>query len=162
MIRAASAQDAQAIAQIWNPVIRDTLITFTSAQKTHAEVAALMSDRQAAGHGFFVAVDAGKITGFATYAQFRAGIGYAHTMEHTVVLAPDARAQGTGRALMQVLEDHARAGGAQSIFAGVSAANPGGRAFHARIGYAEVAVLARVGHKFWQWLDLILMQKILA
>ena len=33
MIRAASAQDAQAIAQIWNPVIRDTLITFTSAQK---------------------------------------------------------------------------------------------------------------------------------
>jgi phosphinothricin acetyltransferase len=48
-----------------------------------------------------------------------------------------------------------------SMIAGVSAENPGGRAFHARIGYAQVAVLAQVGRKFDRWLDLILMQKLL-
>lgn len=162
MIRPATPADAAGIAAIWNPIIRDTLVTFNAAQKSLPEIAAMVTDRQAAGHGFFVADGPAGITGFATYAQFRGGVGYAHTMEHTVLLADAARGQGIGRALMTLLEDHARAGGAQSIFAGVSAANPEGRAFHARLGYVERAVLPRVGHKFGQWLDLILMQKFLA
>jgi phosphinothricin acetyltransferase len=83
-------------------------------------------------------------------------------MEHTVMLAPSARGRGIGRALMAALEDHARAGGAKSMFAGVSAANPEGRAFHARLGYGEVAVLPAVGFKAGHWLDLVLMQKFLA
>ena len=162
MIRPASPADAAGIAEIWNPIIRDTLVTFNAAEKSLPEIAAMVTDRQAAGHGFFVAEAAGGITGFATYAQFRGGIGYAHTMEHTVLLAGQARGRGLGRALMTVIEDHARAGGAQSMFAGVSAANPEGRAFHAALGYAQCAVLPRVGYKFGQWLDLVLMQKFLA
>ena len=34
MIRQAQAADTPAIAALWNPVIRDTTITFTSAVKT--------------------------------------------------------------------------------------------------------------------------------
>jgi L-amino acid N-acyltransferase YncA len=165
MIRPARPADAAGIAMIWNPIIRDTLVTFNAVQKSLPEVAALVTERQAAGHGFFVAEGfdgAEGVSGFATYAQFRGGVGYARTMEHTVLLAEGARGRGLGRALMTVLEDHARAGGAQSIFAGVSAANPEGRAFHAALGYVERAVLPRVGQKFGHWLDLILMQKFLA
>ena len=94
MIRPASPADAAGIAEIWNPIIRDTLVTFNAAEKSLPEIAAMVTDRQAAGHGFFVAEAAGGITGFATYAQFRGGIGYAHTMEHTVLLAGHARGRG--------------------------------------------------------------------
>jgi len=161
MIRPARAADCAAIAAVWNPVIRDTPITFTTAEKTAEGLAATLAEKAAAGHGFFVAEAAGRIVGFATYGQFRAGPGYARTMEHTVLLAPEGRGLGLGRALMAVVEDHAAAGGAHSIFAGVSAANPQGRAFHAALGYREVAVLPEVGFKFGRWLDLVLMQKIL-
>jgi L-amino acid N-acyltransferase len=82
-------------------------------------------------------------------------------MEHTVLLAPDARGRGLGRALMRAVEDHARGAGVHSLFGGVSGANPEGRAFHLALGFAEVAVLREVGWKWGRWLDLHLMQKIL-
>jgi L-amino acid N-acyltransferase len=159
MIRAATAVDAAAVAALWNHYIRDTLVTFNWAEKTDAEVAGLIESRQAAGHGFIVASEGAGLAGFATYAQFRSGVGYAHTMEHTILLDVSARGRGVGRALMAATEDHARCGGARSIFAGVSGANPEGRAFHLAMGYAEVAVLREIGRKWDRWLDLHLMQK---
>lgn len=160
MIRAAGAADAGAVAALWNHWIRDTLVTFNAAEKTEAEVAELIASRQAAGQAFLVA-EAGGHLGFATYAQFRGGVGYARTMEHTVLLAPEARGRGVGRALMAAVEDHARGTGVHSLFGGVSSANPEGRAFHIAIGFSEVAVLREVGWKWGRFLDLHLMQKIL-
>jgi len=161
VIRPAGATDCAAIAAIWNHFIRDTPVTFTSAERTEAGLRALLAEKDAQGFGTFVAEMAGDVVGFATYGQFRAGPGYARTMEHTVLLAPDARGRGLGRGLLTAVEAHAAAAGAHSIFAGVSAANPEGRAFHAALGYREVAVLPQVGHKFGRWLDLVLMQKFL-
>lgn len=161
IIRDATAADAPALCAIWNPVIRDTAITFNAQEKSPADLATMIATRQADGHAFLVAETAGRIAGFVTYAQFRGGIGYARTMEHTILLAPEARGQGLGPALLTAAETHARAAGAMSIFAGVSAENPAGRRFHARMGYAEVAVLQRVGFKFGRSMDLVLMQKFL-
>lgn len=160
-LRPARTEDCAAIAEIWNPVIRDTLATFNTALKTPEELAANLAGKSALGHGFFVAETGGRLRGFATYGQFRAGPGYARTMEHTVILDTAARGQGLGRALMAAIEDHARRGGTHSMFAGVSAANAEGIAFHARLGYRECARLPEVGYKFGQWLDLVLMQKML-
>lgn len=161
MIRRATPTDAAAIAAIWNPYIAGTAVTFNAVEKTGADVATLIRERDAAGFATFVADAAAGVAGFATYAQFRGGIGYARSMEHTILLAADARGGGYGRALMTAVEDHARAGGAHCLFAGVSADNPEGRAFHARIGFAEVAILPEVGFKFRRYFDLVLMQKFL-
>ena len=161
MIRLAQPADAAAIAAIWNPFIRDTAVTFNPVEKSPADVAAMILDRQAAGHGVFVAEHQGHVAGFASYAQFRGGAGYARTMEHTILLSPAAQGSGFGRALMTALEDHARAAGIHSLIAGVSAENPAGRAFHAAIGYRAIATLPQVGYKFGRWMDLVLMQKIL-
>lgn len=158
MIRAATGADVAAILGFWNPVIRDTLVTFNAAEKTEAELAGMIATRPA----FLVADEGAGPVGFASYAQFRGGVGYRHTMEHTIILGPAARGRGLGRALMTALEAQAREGGVHSLFAGVSAANPEGRAFHAALGYAEIAVLPEVGFKAGRWLDLVLMQKILS
>jgi len=159
--RAAQDSDAQAICDIVNPVIRDTTMSFNSKQKTAQDVVAEIRNTHANGHGFLVVDAAGVLLGFASYKQFRGGPGYARTAEHSIMLAADARGRGVGRALMQALEDHARNAGMHSMIAGVSGENPGGVAFHDRLGYAQVAVLPQVGWKFGRWLDLILMQKLL-
>ncbi|HEX9858308.1 MAG TPA: GNAT family N-acetyltransferase [Paracoccaceae bacterium] len=161
MIRPATTSDLAALLAIWNPLIRDTLITFNSTQKTLADMEKMLAEKAAAGQAFLVAEADGRVAGFATYGQFRGGVGYAHTMEHTIILGEATRGKGLGRALMRAVEDHARAGGAHSIFAGVSGGNPEGRAFHAAMGYREAAVLPEVGYKFGRWWDLVLMQKFL-
>jgi phosphinothricin acetyltransferase len=82
-------------------------------------------------------------------------------MEHSILLAPEARSKGLGRALMLALCDHARAAGAHQMIAGVSAENPDGVAFHARMGFSEIARVREAGRKFGRFIDLVLMQKFL-
>ena len=160
IVRPFAATDSDAVLAIWNPIIRDTTVSFSSEEKTADSLAALIAERRAAGREFFVA-DEGGLLGFASYAQFRGGNGYLHAMEHTIILSPVARGRGAGRALMTAIEHHARAGGAHTLLAGVSGENGEGVAFHARMGFRTVATIPEVGRKFGRWLDLVLMMKIL-
>ncbi len=153
VIKSATAQDAAWITDIWNAVIADTLVTFTTTLKTVQEVAELIEARPV-----FTLSDG---QGFATYGPFRAGPGYSATAEHTIYLAPDACGRGQGAALMDHMTAHAAQTGHRVLVAGISSANPGAVRFHARHGFAQVGHMPGVGHKAGQWLDLILMQKTL-
>ncbi|SMX33088.1 GNAT family N-acetyltransferase [Octadecabacter ascidiaceicola] len=155
IVRPATQDDSTAIAAFWNPQIRETVVTFNSVTKSPDEVAQMIAQRPC----FLVVEIDGVVLGFATYDQFRGGIGYAHTMEHTIILAPEASGQGAGRALMQVLMDHARAADTHVLVAGVCEENAAGVAFHRALGFEEIAVLPEVGRKFDRWMDLVLMQK---
>ncbi len=161
MIRPATETDAEAVAALWNALIRDTTVTFTSKEKTLPEVADTIAGRHRDGFTFLVAEHGGLVAGFASYAQFRGGDGYARCMEHSIHLEPLARGQGLGRALMQAIEAHARARGSHSMIAGVSGENAAGIAFHAALGYRNIATVPESGFKFGRWLNLVLMQKFL-
>ena len=161
-LRPATPADAAAIAGLWNPIIRDTAITFNPVEKSAADIAALLVEKDAQDQPFLLAEKDGALLGFATYGQFRNGLGYRFSVEHTIILASAARGQGVGAQLMQAIEDHARQRGIHSIYAGVSSANPGAVRFHEKMGYQTLAVLPEVGFKFDRWLDLTLMQKSLS
>ncbi len=160
LIRMATEDDSPAIAALWNPYIRDTAVTFNPVEKSAEDVARMIADRSRAGHATFIAEDAG-LLGFASYAQFRGGAGYATCMEHSILLDPKARGRGAGRRLIGALCSHAAAAGAHQMIAGVSAENPDGIAFHARLGFAEIARVPEAGFKFGRHIDLVLMQKFL-
>lgn len=159
MIRPALATDIPGILAVWNFYVHNTTVTFASAPKTATGVAALMAERRELGFDFWVAEAEGQVLGFASYAQFRGGDGYARTMEHSVMLRDGVQGRGLGRGLMAALEAHALTRGGHTIYAGVSAENLAGQAFHGAIGFVTVAILAEAGWKFGRWIDLVLMQK---
>ncbi|SEL77644.1 phosphinothricin acetyltransferase [Roseovarius azorensis] len=156
IIRPATPGDIPAILAIWNPLVRETSVTFTTLEKTPDGLAA---DIAARGPAFLVAETEDVVLGFASYGAFRSGPGYARTAEHTVILDAAARGRGVGRALMARLEDIARDAGLHVLVAGVSGENPGAIAFHKAIGFQEVARMPEVGRKFGRWMDLVLLQK---
>ncbi|MEO9685415.1 MAG: N-acetyltransferase family protein [Tateyamaria sp.] len=151
MIGAATADDADWITSLWNEVIADTFVTFTTEPKSQTAIAEMIATRPV-----LVLPDA---MGFATYGPFRAGPGYAATIEHTILLSPRAQGQGHGRTLLTALMNTARGEQKHIMVAGISGANPGAIAFHAALGFQQVAQMPEVGRKGGQWLDLILMQK---
>lgn len=158
MIRPATPADVPAIRAILNRVIRDTTITFTTTEKTPADVIAMLNGPTPV----LVTTTNDHVTGYATFGPFRAGPGYARTAEHSIALDPAAHGRGQGRALLRTLEQAAAEHGITQLIAGISAENTPALAFHTACGYAKVAHLPAVGHKFGRDLDLILMQKPLA
>ncbi|MEM9577709.1 MAG: N-acetyltransferase family protein [Pseudomonadota bacterium] len=159
MIRPAAPKDAKEIAALWNWMINETLATFTTEQKTEQGVVELIEARPGL---FLVTVRDGALAGFATCGAFRPGPGYAATVEHSVIVSPQAHGAGHGRALLTALEARARDYGKHVMLAAISGANPAAVAFHAALGYTEVGRLPEVGCKAGRWLDLVLMQKTLS
>lgn len=156
MIERACANDAAAVLALWNEVISQTTITFTSTPKTAQQIADLIASQPV-----FIAREGDDTLGFATYAQFRGGDGYRLTQEHAIYLSEVARGRGLGQALLSAVEDHARAAGNYSLIAGISGENAGGLGFHQAMGFQQVGRIPQVGHKFGRLLDLVLMQKLL-
>lgn len=154
MIATAGPGDVQAVRALWNEVIADTTITFTSTPKTTQQIADIISDQPV-----FLARDGERTLGFATYGPFRGGDGYRLTCEHAIYLTGDARGRGLGRALLLAVEDHARSTRHHTLIAGISGENADGVAFHAAMGFAPVGRIPEAGHKFGRFLDLVLMQK---
>ncbi len=152
MIRQAIESDAPWVTRIWNQVIRDTTFTFTTELKSENAVRQMIED---AGDAFLVWPN----VGFAMYHLFRAGPGYAHVREHTIYLDPAEHGRGTGRKLLEKLEDIGRSNGVEIFVAGMSSSNDVACAFHKRLGYIDVARMPGVGKKWGQDLDLVLMQK---
>ena len=157
-IRAARPEDADQICVIWNDVIANTTITFTNTVKTIKDITDMQDARPTR---FWVAAQGQTIAGFATFGPFRSGPGYATTAEHSIMIAPSFQGQNIGRDLMQALLGSAQSEGIHVMVAAISGSNANAVQFHAALGFEPVGHLPQVGRKKGQFLDLILLQKIL-
>lgn len=160
-IRTAQPDDLAQIGQLWNQIIRDTDITFTSTEKSAADLQAYLSDHRAAGDPVLVGFDAGSFAGFGSYHPFRSGDGYSTSRELTISLVPEFRHAGHGAAFLHALENHARQSAVHCLIAGITATNTPSRRFFAKHGYVDKGLLPEIARKFDRWHDLVLMQKIL-
>jgi phosphinothricin acetyltransferase len=158
IIRPAHEDDAWAIAAIHDHYVNETLATLDK----HGKSPSLWEDDINMGPPFFVAEHDGKVLGFVTYAgPYCSGEGDRPSAEVILYLAEEARGQGLGRGLMQVLEKAALRKGGEVMTASISSANLEAIAFYAALGYGETGRQPRVARKFGQRLDLVLMQKAL-
>ena len=117
--------------------------------------------RTEAGFPILVAVEGSGVLGYASFAPFRPFDGYRQTVEHSVYVAEGARRRGVASALLQALEDRARAQGMHVILGGIAAGNDASIRLHEKHGFVETGRMPEVGQKFGRFLDLVFMQKVL-
>ena len=158
-IRDAHAGDIEAILDIYNDAVSNTLAIWNERTVDAANRAAWLADRQRAGYPVLVAIDAeGTVAGYASFGDWRPFEGFRHTVEHSVYVRADRRGAGVGKALMVELIARARGLRKHVMVAGIEAGNAGSIALHKQLGFEEVGLMRQVGTKFGAWLDLAFLQ----
>jgi phosphinothricin acetyltransferase len=162
-IRPASPADAQRIRDIYAHYVESSVATFEETPPETDAIARKVGELQGSGLPFLVAETAGVIQGFAYLGPYRPREAYRYTAEDSVYLAPDARGQGTGKALLNRLLEDGRAAGLREVVAVITVTEePSSIALHRACGFAEAGVLRRVGFKHGRRLDTLYMQRSLA
>ncbi|NUS45528.1 MAG: N-acetyltransferase [Mycobacteriaceae bacterium] len=157
-IRDATEGDVAAILGIHNAAIATSTAIWDTEPVDHDERLHWYRDRVAAGYPVLVAEAAGRIAGYASYAQWRSKSGYRHTMEHSVYLADGFHGRGIATLLMTELVARATKNDVHAMVAVIGSDNPASIALHDKLGFRVVGRMPEVGRKFDRWLDLTLMQ----
>src|SRR3569833_512793 len=98
-IRPAKADDAAAIAAIYNHYVLNTIISFEEDAVGASDMAARIADVAAAGLPWLVAEQEGRVVGYAYSTKWRVRHAYRFSVEVSVYIDVEARARGIGSSL---------------------------------------------------------------
>jgi L-amino acid N-acyltransferase YncA len=172
-IRAARAADAEAIAIIHNHGIEDRQATLDTTLRTPADALGWLE-----GHGprhpVFVAEEVaetsawsgrqtapGSIVGWASLNRFNPRPVYDAVADFSVYVHRAWRGHGVGRQLLSHLILAARAIGYHKMVLAALACNRAGLALYLGAGFTRVGVYREHGQLDGQWVDVMIMEKIL-
>jgi L-amino acid N-acyltransferase YncA len=159
-IRDATADDAPAIARIYNQGIEDRVATLETKLRTPEERLEWMTARSPR-HPVMVAVDEGEVLGWAALNPFNARAAYDHVVEFSIYVAREARGRGVGNTLLTALIERARTIGFHKIVLAGFPFNERGVKLYERHGFRTVGIYHEQGMLDGKWVDVILMEKLL-
>jgi phosphinothricin acetyltransferase len=159
MIRAAVAADAEAIADIYNYYVTDTIVTFEEEPVSPSEIARRIHYVQGARLPWLVAEEDGKVLGYAYATPWKDRIGYRFSVEITVYLDRNCKGRGIGSQLYEELFAQLEKAGVRSAVGGVALPNDASVALHEKFGMRKVAEFERIGVKFDQWINVAYWQR---
>jgi len=157
-VRSATAQDAEAVAVIYNHGIAERQATFETRPRRPNEIAGWLEE----GRPFLVATDErGTVVGFARVSAYSTRKAYAGVAEHGVYVSPDARGRGVGLTLLNALAEAAEAAGYHKLTSRVFTTNRASLALHRAAGFREVGVQRHHGRLDGEWKDTMLVERLL-
>ncbi len=159
-IRRASVDDLEDIARIYNWAILNTTSTFDVEPKT-LDDRLVWFTKHTDDYPIVVAVIRDKVVGWGSIRPFGERQAYRRTVENAVYIDCDYQGRGVGTAILGELIEQAERLGYHVIMALVVGGNDASVRLHAKLGFEQVGVMREVGWKFGQWLDIILLEKIL-
>ncbi|HET7488737.1 MAG TPA: GNAT family N-acetyltransferase [Acidimicrobiales bacterium] len=160
-VRLATLDDAEAIRAIYNREVVGSTVTFDLVPRTLDDQRAWLA-AHAGAHPAVVAVAGAAVVGFGSLSPYRDRPAYATTVEDSVYVHPEARGRGVGRALLAELVRLAEVHGFHAVMARIVGGHETSIALHEACGFVLVGVEQEVGRKFGRWLDVVLMQRLLA
>jgi len=114
-LRSALPADLPAIQSIYGHHVLHGLGTFETEPPSVDEMRLRHAQVTAAGFPYLVAVDAGRVLGYAYANHFRTRAAYRYTVEDSVYVAPDTLARGVGKTLLNELVGHQSQGDNRDI-----------------------------------------------
>jgi L-amino acid N-acyltransferase YncA len=157
MVRPARADDAEAIAAIFNQGVEDRVATFET-ELADAAIARRWVDEDLV----LVADDDDRLIGWAKAGRYSdAHHYYDGVLEATLYVERGARRAGVGRALLAALADAAAEPGAYKLVGKIFTSNEPSIALVTGLGWREVGIHKRHGTLDGEWKDVLVVEKLL-
>jgi phosphinothricin acetyltransferase len=157
-IRAATADDLQAVNDIYNHEVLHGVATFDTVPWALEARSAWFAQHGGGRHAVLVAVEDGRVTGWAGLSSWSERCAYARAAEVSVYVHPERRGRGTGRALLAELIAQGRRAGLGVLLARIESSGRVSLALHRAHGFRAVGTMHGVGEKFGRILDVELLE----
>lgn len=152
MIRPVHIKDTEALLNIYNYYVLNTIITFDDVPFT-VEAFKNKIETIAANYPFIVFEEDNKVLGYAYANKWREKPAYKHTVETTVYLDHKALGKQIGTKLYKELLTQLKERDYHVIIGGLTLPNDASVRLHEKFGFKQVAHYKEVGLKFGKWLD---------
>lgn len=153
MIRMATPQDADAIAEVYAPYVRDSAISFEAvpptAQEMRSRLTTTLTDLP-----WLVMTLGDHIGGYAYASPHGERVAYRWSVDVSIYLDRSLHRKGNGRRLYSALLNLLGAQGYINAFAAIALPNPASVGLHESMGFACVGVFDGVGFKNGAWRDI--------
>jgi len=160
-VRAATPNDASAIARIYNDGIADRVATFETRPRSVHDIQAWFDGV----HPVVVVEDAvgdgDEVLAFASTSTYRPRDCYAGIADFSVYVARESRGRGAGRMAMEGLIDAARGAGFWKLVSRVFVENTASRTLLQTLGFREVGVYEKHGRLDGVWRDAVIVERLI-
>lgn len=160
-IRDASPADAAAISRIYNQGIQDRIATLETEERTPEERRAWLLAR-GSRHPVIVCCAGDEVVGWGSLNAFNPRRAYDSVADFSVYVERGWRGKGVGSRLLAELERLARGLGYHKLVLSAFPWNEAGMALYRKSGFREVGVYKEQGKLDGRWVDIVIMEKILA
>ena len=161
-IRESFDADVESIALIYAHSVATETASWEYEAPSTEEFARRRLEVIAKGFPYLVAVNAGRVIGYAYGSSYRARIGYRFAVEDSVYVHRDFQGQGIGKQLLESLIKACERRGFRQMIAVIGdSENVGSITLHERCGFQKVGTFKSIGFKFGRWLDSIQMARSL-
>lgn len=159
ILRPATDDDAEAIADIYNQGIAERGATFETEPRSVDDIRARLAGQPR--FPLLVAEDGGSVVGWAGVSSYRSRACYAGIAEFSIYLDRHARGRGVGRQLLEGLLDAARDRGYWKLVSRIFPFNTASRALCRACGFREVGVYEKHGRLDGHWTDVIIVERLI-
>lgn len=158
-VRAVTVADAEAILDIYRPIVETTHISFEYAVPSIDEMQARIRTNRDALPWIAATGSNDEITGYAYAVPFRGRDAYRWSVEVSVYVRADAQRRGIARLLYDELFDRLRESGHATAVAVIALPNDASVALHERLGFRAAGTIRRAGFKHDRWIDIALFDR---
>ncbi len=159
-VRLATLDDAEAIRAIYNPEVLESTVTFDLVPRTLEDQQQWL-DEHSGAHPAVVAEVNGVIVGYGSLSEYKPRPAYRTSVEDSVYVHRQHQGKGIGKAILSSLLGLASDHGFHAVFARIVGGHEASIGLHAGCGFETIGTEREVGRKFGQWLDVVIMQRLL-
>ena len=152
-IRLVRADDAAQIAATYEPIVRDTAISFELEPPDAVEVTRRIEATFAGERPWLVCARDSEVLGYAYAGRYRERPAYMWSVESSIVVAPATRGVGVVRGLYTSLLAVLALQGFKRVYAAIAQPNDASARLHRAVGFERVGTFLDAGYKLGHWHD---------